>query len=331
MAELYTWLAIFLFSSCMTYLLRIYALKKNVIDVPNARSSHSVPTPRGGGMAIVLAYSGVLALSGWWWLFAAGLLVAIVGWLDDQWHVKPLIRLQVHIMSCAMVVYAAGGLPAFSMFGLEMQWGLAGSVLAVIALAWILNLYNFMDGIDGIAGVEAVTTAGVAGLILWFVYGGYDLAWLHLYLAAGSLGFLLWNWPPAKIFLGDAGSGFLGLMLGALTILSASYVAEMLWVWLILLGVFIVDATFTLTRRLLRGDKVYEAHRSHGYQYASRLYGHKAVTLAVLAINLLWLAPIALTVAMKHVDGAWGLLMAYAPLTWLAWNYKAGELEAKQV
>ena len=125
--------------------------------------------------------------------------------------------------------------------------------------------------------------------------------------------------------MGDSGSCFLGLMLGALALLSVHIDQQMLWVWLILLGCFIVDATVTLVRRLLRGDKVFEAHCSHAYQYASRKYSsHKVVTLAVLLINLLWLAPWAVLVALGVIEGEEGLIIAYFPLLWLAWYFHAG-------
>ncbi|WP_373020555.1 glycosyltransferase family 4 protein [Thiomicrorhabdus sp.] len=328
MFDLYYLLVALVSSLGLTYALRLYALKQNVMDIPNARSSHSVPTPRGGGVAIVLVFLAVLAFSGLWLLFIAGSLVALVGWLDDHGHVKSGIRLMVHLSGSAMVVYAVGGLPVFNLFGFEQDWGLIGDVIAVLGVAWILNLYNFMDGIDGIAGVEAATSSLVAGLILWFVFAQNEQAWLNFYLSVAVLGFLAWNWPPAKIFMGDAGSGFLGLMLGGMMLYSASIVSEMLWVWLILLGVFVVDATFTLIRRLIRGDKLYEAHRSHAYQFASRHHGgHKPVTLAVLAINLLWLSPVAYLVAIDWLDGVVGLLVSYVPLIWLAWKYNAGKAE----
>jgi Fuc2NAc and GlcNAc transferase len=132
--------------------------------------------------------------------------------------------------------------------------------------------------------------------------------------------------------MGDAGSGFLGIVLGGLS-LQASWVSpDLLWGWLILLGVFIVDATFTLFRRLLRGDKVYEAHRSHAYQYASRRFGsHLKVTSVVALINLLWLLPIALGVVRFGLDSSLGLILAYAPLVALAIRFRAGELEAPSV
>jgi len=149
-------------------------------------------------------------------------------------------------------------------------------------------------------------------------------------LTAAVAGFLFWNFPPARIFMGDAGSGFLGITLGVMSLQAAWVAPQLLWSWLILLGVFIVDATFTLLRRLLRGDKVYEAHRSHAYQYASRRFGrHLPVTLAVAALNLFWLLPIALWVGWSGLDGLVGLAIAYAPLIGLALKYKAGELESR--
>jgi Fuc2NAc and GlcNAc transferase len=299
-----------------------------------------VPTPRGGGLSLVLVFLGVLA--GFIWtrtlslraggmLFLAGGMVALVGWLDDHGHVYAAVRLFVHLLSSSLVVMAFGGLPAFVAFGLTIRLGWLGDILTVIVLAWILNLYNFMDGIDGIAGVEAVTSTLIAGLLLYFEFGLTEAAGLHFFLSAAVMGFLVWNFPPAKIFMGDAGSGFLGLMLGALALYSASFAPQMLWVWLILLGVFIVDATLTLFRRLLRGDKVYEAHCYHAYQHASRYYkAHKPVTLVVLAINFLWLAPLAYLVSIQLLDGAVGLIIAYFPLVCLAWRYKAGEREEIQ-
>jgi Fuc2NAc and GlcNAc transferase len=166
-----------------------------------------------------------------------------------------------------------------------------------------------------------------ACLVYWLVGAG-ALIWAPLLLAAAVLGFLCWNFPPARIFMGDAGSGFLGIILGILSLQAAWSDPQLLWVWLILLGVFIIDATFTLLRRLLRGDKIYEAHRSHAYQFAARQMGrHLPVTLAVIVINLVWLLPIAISVAVLGVDGLLGLILAYAPLLLLAIKFHAGELE----
>ena len=201
--------------------------------------------------------------------------------------------------------------------------------LAAFFLVWLLNLYNFMDGIDGIASIEAITVC-LGGALIYWLSGHESQVLVLLVLAAAVGGFLYWNFPPARIFMGDAGSGFLGLMLGVLAVSAAMVEPQLLWSWLILLGVFVLDATWTLFRRLARGDKVYEAHRSHAYQYASREHGsHLPVTLAVLAINVFWLLPLACVVALGHVAGLWGLLIAYLPLAILAVRYKAGALEVQ--
>jgi Fuc2NAc and GlcNAc transferase len=181
-----------------------------------------------------------------------------------------------------------------------------------------------MDGIDGLASIEAVTTC-FGGALVYYLAGAHDNIFLILVLGFAVLGFLAWNFPPARIFMGDAGSGFLGIVLGFFSLQAAIALPELLWSWLILLGVFVVDATVTLLRRLLRGEKVYEAHRSHAYQYASRQFGkHLPVTLAVLVINLLWLLPVAVWVGVGGLDGVLGLLLAYTPLLILALKYKAG-------
>ena len=327
---------ILLASLGLTGVLRRYALTRSLMDIPNARSSHTVPTPRGGGVAIVvsflLALPIVAALGGLSWSLALALLggggwVAVVGFLDDHGHIAARWRLLAHFAGAIWALCWLGGLPPLQVAGFSLNLGWFGHITAAFYLVWLLNLYNFMDGIDGIAGVEAVTVCG-GGALLYAVLGQADLALLPLLLAVASAGFLIWNFPPAKIFMGDAGSGFLGLVLGILSLQAAWVAPQLLWSWLILLAVFIVDATFTLLRRLLRGEKVYQAHRSHAYQYASRQHGgHLPVTLAVLAINLVWLLPLAVLVGTGWLDGLLGFGVASMPLIFLALRYKAGTRE----
>lgn len=335
---IYWWLipVVVLVSFGLTAALRRYALARSIIDVPNARSSHSIPTPRGGGVAIVVGFLMVLPiitlanllplriLIGTW---LAGALVAIVGFMDDHGHIPAQWRLLGHFSAAAWALFWLGGLPVITVFGLSIDLGWSGGVVAAFYLVWMLNLYNFMDGIDGLASIEAICACLGACLIYWL--GGFEgLFWLPLLLAMAVVGFLFWNFPPARIFMGDAGSGFLGLMLGVISIQAAWVSSQLMWVWLILLGVFIVDSTFTLVRRVLRGDKVYEAHRSHAYQFATRRFGrHLPVTLSVAAINLFWLLPVALGVVLLKWDGAWGLVLAYTPLVGLAIKFNAGCLE----
>jgi Fuc2NAc and GlcNAc transferase len=316
--------------------LRKYALARSLIDVPNARSSHSVPTPRGGGVAIVLSFLIALPVLAWTdavaWPMALALLgaggwIAIIGFLDDHGHIAARWRLLAHFAGAIWALIWIGGMAPINLFGHEFSLGWFGYVIGAFYLVWMLNLYNFMDGIDGLASVEAICACFGACLVYW-IAGHASLAIAPLVLAAAVLGFLIWNFPPAKIFMGDAGSGFLGIVLAVMSLYAAWTNPLFLWAWLILLGVFIVDATFTLIRRLLRGDKVYEAHRSHGYQYASRKFGsHRVVTLAIAAINLLWLVPVAILVVMQYLDGVAGLVLAYVPLVLLAFKFHAGELE----
>ena len=333
------WLMFFLvalLSLSLTGALRRYALARNLIDVPNIRSSHSAPTPRGGGVAIVLSFlaalpifaaSDLLPWHAMWSMLGAGTGVAVLGFLDDHGHIAARWRLLGHFIASVWALYWLGGMPVITMFNVEINLAWLGHVLAVLYLVWMLNLYNFMDGIDGIASVEAICVCLGACLLYWL--GGFgSLIVAPLLLALAVAGFLYWNFPPARIFMGDAGSGFLGIILGMLSLQAAWLSSKFLWVWLILLGVFIVDATVTLLRRLLRGDKVYEAHRSHAYQFASRQFGrHLPVTLAVMAINLLWLLPLAACVVLLNIDGALALIVAYVPLVMLAVRFHAGELE----
>lgn len=332
------WLAVAVvgISFALTYWLRRYALHKSLLDIPNGRSSHSVPTPRGGGVAIVVSYlaalvflfvEGALSTPLFLALLGSGLVIAALGFLDDHGHVAARWRLLGHFIAAVWALIWLGGLPPVAMFGSVLDIGWLGHVLAVFYLVWLLNLYNFMDGIDGIASVEAVCVCLSAALI-YALSGFYELIWLPLLLVAAVLGFLFWNFPPARIFMGDAGSGFLGMILGVLSLQAAWISSQFLWSWLILLGVFIVDATVTLIRRLVRGDKVYEAHRSHAYQFASRRYGrHLPVTSAVGVINLVWLLPLALCVTQLGLNGVIGVVVAYVPLVVMAFGFRAGELE----
>ena len=336
----YGWLILLgvLVSFALTFCLRRYALHKSLLDIPNARSSHSIATPRGGGVAIVithvlammlLIWAGMLGMAEFAAMAGSGLLIAVIGFIDDHNHIAARWRLLGHFVAAGWGLFWLGGLAPLSFLGMTLDFGVLGSVLATFYLVWILNLYNFMDGIDGIASVEALSVCGSA-ILLYLLTGHSDLVWMPLAMVAAVAGFLFWNFPPARIFMGDAGSGFLGVSLGLLSLQAAWASPALFYSWLILLGVFIVDATVTLVRRLFRGDKVYEAHRSHAYQFASRRYGnHLPVTVAVGVINVLWLLPVALAVTMLGLDGIIGIVVAYVPLVLLAIRFHAGELEHK--
>lgn len=326
-------LLILLLSWFLTGRMRRYALARSLLDIPNGRSSHSLPTPRGGGVALVLAfllalpwlaYRGGLDDAVMWAMLGSGSGVAVLGLLDDHGHIPARWRLLGHFAAAGWALYWLGGMPPVEVMGASLDLGWLGHGLAVLGLVWLLNLYNFMDGIDGIASVEALAVC-LGGALLYAVSGHGELLWVPLALACAVLGFLYWNVPPARIFMGDAGSGFLGMLLGVMLLQAAWVSADLFWAWLILLGVFVVDATLTLVRRLLGGAQVYEAHRSHAYQHAARRYGgHLPVTLGAALLNLCWLLPIALWVVLGGLDGLAGLLLAYIPLLGLAWKLRAG-------
>ena len=315
--------AVGLSSWAMTGWLRQYALKRRMVDVPNARSSHRVATPRGGGGAIVVASTLALA---WWALtvtgsaalagsLSGGLLVAGIGFLDDHRHVPPSIRLVGHALAAVLAVAS---------LGVASVAGFAGAGLAVVFVAWLINLTNFMDGIDGIAGVQTLTVCAAAAALSHMVAPASGL-WIEpAVLGAASIGFLIWNWPPARVFMGDVGSGYVGFMVAVLTLRAALVAPVLGWCWLILSGVFIVDATLTLARRIARRDRVFEAHRSHAYQHLALAWGHRPVTLLVAAVNVCWLTPVAMLVALNQVSGPAGLLLAYLPLIAGAVRFGAG-------
>ena len=326
-------ISVFFLSFLLTIALRRYAMARSIIDIPNERSSHKVATPRGGGVAIVLTY--LLALPVAYLLESISIelvigslgacgLVALVGFLDDHGHVAARWRLLGHFTAAGWGLFWLGSGLQLVISGTHFELGVIGVVIAAFYIVWLLNLYNFMDGIDGLASLEAITVC--LGMCIVYLLADLPyLIWAPLLLVLAVSGFLIWNFPPAKIFMGDAGSGFLGIQLALLSLYAMKSDPVLLWTWLILLGCFIVDATFTLSRRLFRGEKVYEAHRSHAYQYASRHYGsHRIVTLAVTAINLVWLLPIASAVVLGWLDGIVGLVIAYLPLLALAVKFKGG-------
>jgi Fuc2NAc and GlcNAc transferase len=337
-----------------TGVVRWYAQARRVLDIPNERSSHVAPKPRGGGLAIVIAVlAGVLAVavrehrqgSLLIALVGGGVVVAAVGFLDDHHGLRPEVRLAAHLGAAFWALAWLGNLPPLQVGGHLISLGWGGYLLGAAAIVWTLNLFNFMDGIDGLAASEAIVIAcGGAALVLIKGDLGAGSGTLQalmsgragavpvtgFILAAACLGFLLWNWPPAKIFMGDVGSGYLGYVIAVLALAAAKHNPVALWEWWILGGVFFVDATVTLLRRLLRGERVYEAHRSHAYQWLARRWGgHLPATLSVVAVNLLWLCPWAWVASVFPRRAAWICATALLPLTVVVLAVGAGKREGR--
>ena len=297
----------------ITWAIRRHARKLALLQAPNGRSSHVEPTPHGGGLAIVVAtilaalWLGMADASPGSAVLGLALLIALLGLWDDIQPLSVLPRLLVHILVCGAAAW------------LSDEPGAVGLALLLIAGVWWVNLFNFMDGIDGLAAVQTLFMLMVgAALAAYFSPEATQFAswrWLWL-LAAGVAGFLPHNWPPAKIFMGDVGSTFLGFILFALALISHREGWLPFSVWLILGALFVVDATVTLLIRMYRHERWYEAHRNHVYQrLALRWRGHLPVTITAMAINLLFLAPLAYLV-LARPDLTWlGLGLAYGPLT----------------
>jgi Fuc2NAc and GlcNAc transferase len=324
-------------SALLTGLVRHLAASSGVLDVPNTRSSHDVPTPRGGGVAIVLVTTAgllVLTLRGTvhWDLLSAlaggGLAVALVGFADDRRSLSAKTRLAVHFAAALWALAWLGGLPLLRIGSHLVSTGWPGYVLGAFGIVWAINLFNFMDGIDGIAASEAIFVAIAGALLTLSIPANSGVAMAALVFAAACCGFLLWNWPPGRIFMGDVGSGYLGYVIVVLAVAATRDNPAALWVWLILGGAFFVDATVTLIRRTLRRERVQDAHRSHAYQWLARRWAsHGKVTVAFVTVNVVWLLPFALLAAKLPEYGVTAVLVALLPLAALASLVGSGRAE----
>ncbi len=313
---------------------RRWALQKGLLDMPNSRSSHSVPVPRVGGLSVVLVVLTGFLLFGflmpgvqpWFWiLYASGTMIVGVGLLDDLFDMKKRVRLAFQFFAALLIVLWVGGeLEIIFPRALDMTGPVA--VLPVILyVMWSINAYNFMDGIDGMAAGQALFVGLAAGGIAFA--GGYPpLAMTYLLLAGAAAGFLIWNWQPAKIFMGDLCSGFLGVTLATLSLWGKVTEAVPFTSFLILMGVFLTDPTYTVFRRLVGGHNITHTHRDFAFHHLVRRgWSHRRTVLAVQAVNLFWLLPLASFAAWLRSD--WSLpvlVVAYVPLVVLAVVLRAG-------
>ena len=279
----------------LTLFARRYITARGILDIPSQRSSHSVATPRGGGLGIVTVTSlGVLAGGAAGWipvaavmaLVGGGTVVALVGWLDDRKGLSAQVRLATHLGAAVWALFWLGYFPSTRLGSARPIAGVIAGVISVLAITWSISAYNFMDGIDALAGSEGVWV-GVVGGLFAALSGHRDVAYVAFLLSAASLGFLLWNFPPAKIFLGDVGSGFLGYSFVVLALFSERTGSLPAIGWLVLLAVFAFDSTVTLCRRLARREKWYATHRESAYQRAAVRFGrHAPVTAIVIAVDV---------------------------------------------
>jgi UDP-N-acetylmuramyl pentapeptide phosphotransferase/UDP-N-acetylglucosamine-1-phosphate transferase len=276
--------------------LRRWAERRQILDIPNERSSHSLPIPRGGGIAIVFfsligfiviwQFNPIWPFSVFLTYLVGSLIIAGVSWLDDLCSLPNRIRFSAHTIVSLLLLIGVGywnvvNLPLVG----QLHLGWVGVPITLLWITGFTNAYNFMDGIDGIAGGQAVV-AGLGWAFLGWLNHLPLISTLGLLLASCSLGFLGHNWPPARIFMGDVGSVFLGYTFAILAVIAAQKDPRLALAGVLLVWPFIFDTTFTFLRRLRRGENVFTAHRSHLYQrLVTAGYSHRFVTLLYIGLS----------------------------------------------
>jgi Fuc2NAc and GlcNAc transferase len=301
-----------IFSGIYTHL----AKRWRIVDHPNERSSHERPTPHGGGVPLLLAFLvGFLMIGDWSspyrWLCACTFALMLLGVLDDIRSLSVRFRFGMYGLvgiSTAVFLFKSSGSSS----------GLVALMLIItfsFAIVWALNLYNFMDGIDGMAATQCVLACSAAAYLAVDRPGGIQFSMVCTLFASSQLGFLAWNWAPARLFMGDAGSIPTGYLLAGLAGYGAIEGVLPFACWAILLAVFITDASWTLLWRIYSGQKFLQAHRLHAYQRLSRHWGsHRRVVLLLVVINLFWLFPLAWAVSHSPDDAFYLVILAYFPL-----------------
>ncbi len=313
-------LATLVLSVLMCGLYLRFARARRYLDLPNERSSHAQPTPTGGGFALISALLLGLLVSAWLYgawdasfltLAVAALILMVVGVIDDLQGLSVQLRMVLYSVVCLLAATAL-------LHAVDAENFLSGGALVLLAalgLLWTLNLYNFMDGIDGIAALQTVLVCSGAALLSWATGHGAHYALFCLLLAAAHGGFLVWNYPPARLFMGDAGSVPTGFLLAALALVGALQGLLNPLSWFVLLAVFITDSTWTLLWRMGSGQAFAQPHRLHAYQRLSRHWGsHLKMDIALVVINTLWLFPLASAVQIWPEHSLFLVILAYLPL-----------------
>ena len=326
----------FVLSFLGVYFLKKSALRLKIVAIPNERSLHNKVTPRGGGIIIAIVFLAFLLVfyitrqimvAEFLVLFGGGLIMAVTGFLDDILELKASIRFIIQFFAVGWGLYWIGGIPSTVFFErLPVLYAIANAV-AVVALVWFINSFNFIDGIDGLATSGATFfSLSIGGYFLWQGIEPYGS--LLIVLAACSLAFLCFNWPPAKIFLGDAGSNFFGYLFGAMVLITVKNGNLSIWTWLIIFAYLITDTTTTTFLRLCLVKGWYHTHRSHAYQNLARvLDNHKFVTCLITGINVFYLLPLAY-LSIQYQQYAW-LAFAASVIPILGFVLKYGPLYAR--
>lgn len=280
-----------------------YAKRKNITDIPTDRSSHSVPTPRGGGLGFVttsiiafivyFAWNGFIGSGAYISFIITLSIVASLGWFDDKMNLSQSVRFTIQVASAAVFLFFIGGLDTFSLpFTKEFELGYFSYFLGIFWIVGVTNIYNFMDGVDGLATAQALT-ASAGWIVFALLWSEQTLFTINMVVFSTVLVFLVYNWAPAKIFMGDVGSLFLGFFFAVMPFIASSMTGEhtissTFWIGVLLLWPFLFDSSSTIIRRFVRGENIFEAHRSHLYQHLNIAgWSHSKIATLYLSFSLL--------------------------------------------
>jgi Fuc2NAc and GlcNAc transferase len=334
--------SLFVISFLLTFFVKEIVRKKGFLDKPNNRSAHKKPTPTLGGIAIVISfllgicvmfYAAIIPNDLLIPLILGGGLLAIISLFDDIKPIAVKYRIALHIFVAVLTVYWLNFNLFFDWFDYHFGLGYLSAVLSVIIIIMAINTVNFMDGIDGLVSLEVIFIASTIAFLLIQQNNMIEARYFMLLIAV-MFGFLFWNFSPAKIFMGDVGSIFLGFLLAILMIITINNKTISMWTWLILLAVFWLDVVSVLIIRLLTKQKIFEAHKTHCYQKVTqfiemkknRTFAHRTTVILITLINFLWLFPLAIMSQYYENYGLWLLIISCLPLLFLAFRFKAGRV-----
>lgn len=338
---IFAFILCFFVSKWLTSQIIRYAGLFQLIDKPNSRSSHSQPTPRGGGIAIAATLYLALGIAHFFgflnrdWILpivTGGALVTLIGLLDDRYNLRATLRLMIHFISAliAYLLLTKGFTTPIALSLIPITNPFFVAIFCLLFISWNINLYNFMDGIDGLAGTQALIVSLLSSLLCYW-QGSPKLFFIYGVLSFSSAGFLYYNWSPAKIFMGDSGAYFIGYTFSVLALMAKVFLGLSITAHIILLGVFIVDATYTLLVRISRRQKAHVAHKTFAFhKVVDRGLHHKRVNIFYNMITLFWLAPLAVCSVIYYNLSFLLLIIAYTPLVIFMIYIRAG-LETTRV
>jgi len=294
-------IVLFILSILLTLLVKHFTIRKSILDLPNERSSHSLPTPRGGGIAIAITWFLAITYlyirkyidSTPFFALLCGLPISVIGLVDDVITISPRVRFFVQVICATIAIFLLGGLNIINIGFQVISFPYLFSIVAVFGIVWFTNLFNFLDGIDGYISAEVI----FIGFAFFLLFGEVPPA----LLAVVTAGFLVWNWQPAKIFMGDVGSTLLGFTMGVFAVYYQNEGVASILIWIMLTSLFWFDATLTLYRRWRNNEKLSQAHRKHAYQRIVQAgFSHQKTVLYGISINFLIL--LLVLIAIKYPE-----------------------------